>query len=217
MIVYLQLRSYMRNPHVLQRSVLEKRNPACICFGSRVVISFSLTTPPPFQTNPPCCPPQRACKSPNSSRFGLFRSPIRSVSGGFWRALGCWVGSGWGRGEGGSVRDKNITMLGITYPLLVLDFSRPQPSGIQCQKRRLVHSRRPSQSSMWRERASLHLVVVIFTVEPPRATLPLLPGNSFCITTRADAKPSTGRAFPEIITSTGAKFWWNFSLSALYW
>ena len=26
-------------------------------------------------------------------------SPIRSVSGGFWRVMGCWVGSRWGRAE----------------------------------------------------------------------------------------------------------------------
>ena len=54
-----------------------------------LVIFFSLTTPHPLPDKPPPIPHLRE----------LAKCPVRSfrsVSGSFWRVLGCWVGSGWG-------------------------------------------------------------------------------------------------------------------------
>ena len=48
------------------------------------------------QTPPPSPTPESLQNVQNSIRFG----PIQSVSGGFWRVLGCWVGSGWVRQRG---------------------------------------------------------------------------------------------------------------------
>ena len=68
--------------------------PSC---NSCVVILFPLTTLPPSHPEPPR--PRPTPKSLKNVHFGPFRSnSVRFWS--FWRVLGCWVGSGWGWGEG---------------------------------------------------------------------------------------------------------------------
>ena len=71
---------------------------------SDFLFTLQPTPPPPIPTNPPAVSPRELDFGSISAPFRLRLAPFGSVLGLFWVRFGsvsrCWVGSGWGRGEG---------------------------------------------------------------------------------------------------------------------